>query len=208
MSQTASPKTSLPVPDTARLDERSRRARTESMSVLALGDGLYEVEAESDETYLVDATSGRCSCPDHLFRGARCKHVRRVAIEITEGRAPPPGKLAATCTDCGETVFVDDPIEAPVYCEAHALSPGDRARDRESGATVTVVDVSDRRADATRISSTGETVAAYETNERYDPDEPVVAAVFPHATVRRNGPVPPELQVYLFPRTRLKAVAD
>ncbi|WP_254861593.1 SWIM zinc finger family protein [Halovivax gelatinilyticus] len=206
MSQTASPKTSLPVPDADRLDERSRRARTEQMSVLALGDGLYEVESESGETYLVDATAGRCSCPDHLFRGARCKHARRVAIDITEHRAPPPGQLAAPCTDCGETVFVDEPIEEPVYCERHALSPGDRARDRESGAVVTVVDVSDRRADATRIPTVGESVAAYGTNEAYDPDVPVVAAVYPHATVQRNGPVPNELRVYLFPRTRLEAV--
>ncbi len=206
MPTTASPKTSLPVPDADRLDERSRRARTESMSVLALGDGLYEVESEGDETYLVDATAGRCSCPDHLFRGARCKHARRVAIEITEGRAPPPGKLAAPCTDCAEPVFVDEPVEEPVYCDRHVLEPGDRARDRETDAVVTVVDVSNRRADATRIPETGDTVADYETNETYDGDVPVVAAVFPHATVQRNGPVPRTLRIYLFPRTRLEAV--
>ncbi|MFC3959006.1 SWIM zinc finger family protein [Halovivax cerinus] len=203
MNTTASPKAPLSVPRADRLDERSRRARTEPMAVMALGDGLYEVETE-DTTYLVDVASGRCSCPDHIFRGARCKHVRRVAIEITEGLAPPPGQLAVECHDCTETVFVDEDDDGPVYCDRHALSPGDAARDRETDALVTVVSVSDRRADATAVPATGESVAKYGTNAEYDGDVPVVAAVYPHATVRRNGPVPRELQVYLFPRTRLE----
>ncbi len=174
------------------------------MSVLALGDGLYEVESASDHTYLVDLEAGRCTCPDHVFREARCKHVRRVAIEITEGRTPPPGEIAVACHDCGETCFVADNDPAPCYCDDHAISPGDIVVDRETGDRLTVVDVSELRADAVEIGAADCTVAEYGTNEDYDPDVPVVGAVYPHATVAANGVVPSSLKVYVFPRTRLE----
>ncbi|QCC58962.1 SWIM zinc finger family protein [Natrinema thermotolerans] len=204
MKTTASPKAPLPVPSADHLTERSRRARTEPMSVLALGDGLYEVESASDHTYLVDLEAGRCTCPDHVFREARCKHVRRVAIEITEGRTPPPGEIAVACHDCGETCFVADNDPAPCYCDDHAISPGDIVVDRETGDRLTVVDVSELRADAVEIGAADCTVAEYGTNEDYDPDVPVVGAVYPHATVAANGVVPSSLKVYVFPRTRLE----
>ncbi len=178
------------------------------MSVLALGDGLYEVESASDHTYLVDLEAGRCTCPDHVFREARCKHVRRVAIEITEGRTPPPGEVAVACHDCGETCFVAEDAAAPFYCDDHAISPGDTVVDRETGDRLTVVDVSELRADAVEIGAADCTVAEYGTNENYDPDVPVVGAVYPHATVARNGVVPSSLKVYTFPRTRLEAVPE
>lgn len=207
MNTHASPKAPLSLPADGRLDERSRRARTEPMSVLALGDGLYEVESDSGETYLVDVEAGRCTCPDHVFRNVRCKHLRRVAIEITEGRTPPPGQLAIGCHDCETAVFVDEGTPEPVYCEEHRISPGDTVRDRETGAHLTVVDDSDLRADHVRITEADSTVAEYGTNDRYDPDVPVVGAIYPHASVRRNGPVPDSLKVYVFPRTRLERVA-
>ena len=206
MNTQASPKASLPLPTDTRLDERSRRARTESMYVLALGDGIYEVESGSEHTYLVDMDTGRCTCPDHVFRDARCKHVRRVAIEITEGRAPPPGKVAVECTDCATVVFVDQEVPEPVYCAEHALRPGDTARDRETEDRLTVVDVSDLRADYVRIREAACIVAEYGSNDGYGPDVPVVGAVYPHARVARNGPVPDALKVYVFPRTRLERV--
>ncbi|KDE59194.1 zinc finger SWIM domain-containing protein [Halostagnicola sp. A56] len=206
MITTASPKTSLPVPTDRRLEERSLRARTEAMSVLALGDGLYEVESESGHTYLVDLEAGRCTCPDHVFRNVRCKHVRRVAIEITAGRVPPLGQIAVACTDCGDSIFVDEDTEGPFYCERHRLYPGVTVRDRETGDRLTIVDVSDLRADAVSIPDANATVSEYGTNERYDPDVPVVGAVYPHATVAQNGVVPSALKVYVFPRTRLERV--
>ena len=178
------------------------------MSVLPLGDGLYEVESASDSTYLVDLEAGRCTCPDHVFRGVRCKHVRRVAIEITEGLVPPPGQIARECVDCAEPVFVDEGYQGPVYCEAHRLEAGDTAVDRETGGEVTVVGVSVLRADYVRIREADCTVAAHPTNDAYERDEPVVAAVYPHARVEPNGPVPRSLKVYLFPRTRLRRVTD
>ncbi|RKD93871.1 SWIM zinc finger family protein [Halopiger aswanensis] len=206
MKTTASPKAPLPVPTPDHLEERSLRARIEPMSVLALGDGLYEVESGSESTYLVDLGAGRCTCPDHVFRDARCKHIRRVAIEITEGRTPPPGEIAVECHDCGETLFVDEDATEPCYCDDHELRPGDTARDRETGDRLTVVDVSDYRADAVEIGTTGDTVAEYATNADYEPDVPVVGAVYPHASVKPNGVVPSSLKVYVFPRTRLEKV--
>ncbi|WP_255169168.1 SWIM zinc finger family protein [Natrononativus amylolyticus] len=206
MNTRASPKASLPLPIDSHLDERSRRARTEPMSVLSLGDGLYEVEAASGSTYLVDMDAGRCTCPDHVFRDVRCKHVRRVAIEITEGRTPPPGERAVPCTDCERTVFVPEDASGPFYCPAHTVFPGDAVRDRETGDHLTVVDVSDLRADAVHITAADTTVADYGTNDRYDPDDPVVGAIYPHARVAKNGVVPDALRVYVFPRTRLEKV--
>ncbi len=205
MNTPASRKSRLPLPDEPSvLDDRSRRARTERMSVLALGEGLYEVGSESDHTYLVDLEAGRCTCPDHVFRDARCKHVRRVAIEITAGRTPPPGKRAVPCGDCDEPVFVAEDAPEPVYCEEHTLAPGDTVRDRETGDRLTVVGASDLRADSVEIPEAGSTVAEYGTNAGYEPDVPVVGAVYPHARIARNGPVPRDLRVYTFPRTRLR----
>ncbi|ARS89173.1 SWIM zinc finger family protein [Natrarchaeobaculum aegyptiacum] len=204
MNTHASPKAPLPVPTSEHLAERSRRARTEPMSVLPLGDGLYEVESASDHTYLVDLESGRCTCPDHVFRDVRCKHIRRVAIEITEGRTPPPGTLAIECHDCGDPVFVDEDEPEPIYCSNHEIRPGDTVVDRETGDRLTVVDVSDLRADAVTIREADCTVAEYGTNDRYEPDVPVVGAIYPHASVKVNGVVPRELTVYTFPRTRLE----
>ncbi|APW97190.1 hypothetical protein CHINAEXTREME_05130 [Halobiforma lacisalsi AJ5] len=211
MNTKASPKAPLPVssPEVDRLEQRSLRARTEPMSVLPLGDGLYEVESASDNTYLVDLEAGRCTCPDHVFRGGRCKHVRRVAIEITEGRTPPPGEIALECHDCDAPVFVDeDEAIEPAYCDEHAIYPGAPVVDRETGDRLTVVDVSEYRADAVEIPAADRTVADYWTNEDYDPDVPVVGAVYPHANVKSNGVVPSSLKVYVFPRTRLEKAAD
>jgi len=77
-------------PDTAALEDRSARAWTEPMSARPLPDGRYAVESGNAATYVIDLDDPRCSCPDHEIRGVRCKHMRRVAIEITRGRLPPP----------------------------------------------------------------------------------------------------------------------
>lgn len=81
---------------TAGLDERDVRALTEYLTVLddlgrACGaDGLYLVVSQSGGEYLVDARGGACECPDHEHRGARCKHLRRVAF-ATGARPVPDG---------------------------------------------------------------------------------------------------------------------
>jgi hypothetical protein len=196
------------------------------MSVEALGDALYEIETEDGTRYLVDLASRRCSCPDHTYRDVRCKHLRRVAIEITEGRVPPPGRVAVECSICGEELFVDGAElrsadrsserrsrenaaeEGPYYCPAHTLGPGAVVRDRETGDRLLVVSVSDRRADHVRVGESAYSVATYPNNRAYDPTDPVVGAVYPQSVeIGSRGPEPRELRVYSFPRSRLERVA-
>lgn len=193
-------------PPAAALDERARRARSESMSVLALGSGRYAVESESGNEYVVDVEEGRCSCPDHAIRGARCKHLRRVALEITAGRVVPPAHVASTCASCGGFALVPPGASEPHLCETHRLRVGDRARDRETGEVVLVTAVSPRRADAVAVPGTESSVAAYETNAAYPDDDPVVGAVYPSVCVTDDGPRPASLRVYSFPASRLERV--
>ena len=201
----ASRKESLPVPPDETLDDRSRRAREERMAVTAFGTNVYEVASESGYTYLVDVGAGRCTCPDHVIRGERCKHLRRVAIEITEGRVPPPGHVARSCRVCGDETFVRNDADPPFYCDRHRLSVGDRVRDRETGVSVVVVSVSDRRADEVTVTATGELVADYAGNEGYPRDDPVVGVVYPESVrMTPEGARPPELRVYSFPYSRLE----
>lgn len=203
----ASPKRRLPVPSDRELTDRALRARGEPMAVTSFGTNLYEVDTESG-SYLVDVGAGRCTCPDHTYRNARCKHLRRVAIEINEGEVPPPGKVAVTCHDCDREVYVDnDRAEGgPHYCVAHRIAPGDAVRDRETGRRLVVVTPPGGRADEVAIPGDGRTVAEYPTNEGYDPDEPVVGAIYPGGRVTDEGVRPAELRVYTFPRSRLRRV--
>jgi hypothetical protein len=71
------------------LDPRARRAREMSAAVDHLGGPLYEVRTRGAE-YRVDLDDGTCECPDYEHRQARCKHLRRVAMEVTAGEVPPP----------------------------------------------------------------------------------------------------------------------
>ncbi|WP_226013594.1 hypothetical protein [Halomicrobium salinisoli] len=73
-------------------DPRTERAKTEDMDVSLLKKGgIYEVHSASDSYYDVDVVSGECSCPD---TADRCKHLRRVDLEITAGLVPrPDGRL-------------------------------------------------------------------------------------------------------------------
>lgn len=186
------------------LDDRSRRALTERMSVRSIGRGSYEVVSASDESYLVDLPAGRCTCPDHRFRGERCKHVRRVAIEITAGRVPGPDQIAVDCERCGETLFVDRAVPKPYLCPTHELGVGDTVYDREMGDQLLVVGLSERRADEVSISATRGTVADHYSNRAYDADDPVVSVVYPQSfELTEDGPVPDSLTVYSFPRSRL-----
>jgi hypothetical protein len=183
----ASEKTSL-APDPARLDPRAARAWTERMSVRALGDGEYAVESASGATYLVSLPEQRCSCPDHAIRGEHCKHRRRVALEITAGRVPPPGSRVAGCVACGRATFAGEDRRVPL-CVRGALDPDERVRDRETGDLLVVAATRDRRADEVEIEAADCTVAAYPTNREYDPGEPVVEATYPGGERRYAYPL-------------------
>lgn len=190
------------------VEDRTHRARTEAMTVRDLGPELYEVEGESGETYLVAPLEGRCTCPDHVIRGARCKHLRRVGIEVAAGRVSPPLRVTEHCAICGDVLYVDPGTERPQYCSDHSLSPGDRAVDRETGDRLFVVAVSDRRADEVHIEAADCTVAGYDRNEAYDPADRVIAAVYDSVHVDDQGPFPESLRVYSFPHGRLLRIGD
>ena len=190
-------------PDIAALDDRSARAWTEAMAVRPLGRGRYAVESQSGATYVVNLPHGECTCPDHEIRGERCKHARRVAIEINERRVPPPGRRRANCAICGLDSFV--PETGPAVCAGCWLESGDVATDRETGDTVVVYRLTDERADERYIDAAGCTVAEYPKNDGYPADDPVVEVVYPFSEPADRDLE--ELQRYAFPYSRL-AVRD
>jgi hypothetical protein len=76
------------------IEKRTRRACTESMTVVAHSDGteMFDVwTGACEEPYVVDLAGehDRCTCPNiehNLKAGERCKHARRVCLEF--GLAP------------------------------------------------------------------------------------------------------------------------
>jgi hypothetical protein len=184
------------------------------MAVTALGGGIYEVESDSGHTYAVDLLEARCSCPDHQMRGVRCKHIRRVALEITGGNVPAPGRRAITCVACGHDAFVRE--DDPAVCDDCRLPSGTTVRDRETDALLVVVETTDDRADEVTVPTQGTladfedgdveetTVADYPNNKYYPRDDPVVRAVYPFS----GDPDTPfeDLQRYSFPLSRLDRV--
>lgn len=205
-TQTVSKKVSLSTPPSeSALDERSFRARAERMAVSALGGGVYEVDTEHDTNYLVDLESGRCTCPDFVFREVRCKHIRRVAMEITLGRVPAPRKQFVDCERCGDRMVVSERDDGPHLCESCALRPGDAVVDRETGDLLIVADVTDRRASEVGVPDREISVADYPTNDGYPADDLVVEAVYPlPANVRSEDIKPYHVRRYSFPLSRLE----
>ncbi|WP_324665936.1 SWIM zinc finger family protein [Haloarcula sediminis] len=185
-------------PDPERLEPRSRRAWTERMLVDRRDDDTYAVTTESGHTYRVDLREHSCSCPDHRIRGERCKHLRRVAIEITARSVAPPGRQRARCDVCGRVTFVSEAEVPPHRCRRCGLVPGDIVLDRETGKRLVVARVIDERADERVIEATGETVAEYERNDGYPADDRVVAATYLR-DARGSNPA----RRYAFPRSRL-----
>jgi hypothetical protein len=187
------------------------------MAVTALGGGIYEVDSASGHVYSVDLLDGKCSCPDHQMRGERCKHIRRVALEITGGRVPAPGRRAVDCLACGREAFVRE--SDPAVCEDCRLPPGTTVRDRETDALLVVVETTGERADEVRVPRQGTlaefdgagdeapaetTVADYPNNRYYPREDPVVRAVYPFS----GDPDTPfeDLRRYSFPLSRLDRV--
>ena len=186
-------------PDTRRLEDRAARAWTEPMSVTALDGARYAVTSHSGATYLVDLPESDCTCPDHEIRGERCKHLRRVAIEVTERRVSPPGKRRGTCTVCGRPSFV--PETAPAVCGDCRLERGDLATDRETGEAVVVYRWTEETAAERYIEAADCTVAEYPANDDYPSTDPVVEVVYPFSG-DRDADLDDRPQ-YAFPRSRL-----
>lgn len=186
------------VPDLGSMDDRSVRAWTEAMAVAPLGSGRYAVESQSGNTYVVDLLAGDCTCPDRTIRGERCKHLRRVAIEVNRGRIAPPGRVRGVCEACRREAFL--PEGDPPLCDRCRFDPGDVATDRETGDSVVVARVTDARADEVTVGDGEGTVAEYPTNEGYPGDDLVVEVVYPFS--RPDVPFA-ELPRYSFPLSRL-----
>lgn len=197
-------KTAL-APDLRRMDDRAARAWTERMAVRPLDGARYAVDSQSGATYVVDLDAHSCTCPDHQLRDETCKHMRRVAIEISTRRVPPPGKRRATCAACGVDTFADVAADPPL-CENCRLEPGDIVRDRERDDRLVVARVTPDRADEVTIAAADCTVAEYEANEGYPADDLVVEAVYLGDLGR--GDDPREARRYSFPHSRLERVDD
>ena len=78
------------------LDPRTRRAIEEEMDIVFVGSGAYVVHSESGHRYRIDVFEGSCTCPDWQKPSsrARCKHMRRVELEIDARTVPrPDGRL-------------------------------------------------------------------------------------------------------------------
>lgn len=188
-------------------DSRAHRALAEAMAIAPLGDGTYDVITDTDTVYTVDIDAETCTCPDHRIRDATCKHLHRVHHEIDAGTTPAPGQRLTECPHCDATVPTDETTPDPVYCPTCTLSPGEPVRDRETGDVLIVVESTDHRAAQTGVPGTTHSVAAHPGNERYDPADPIVEAIYPlpagltPVAVRQRRP-----RTYSFPRDRLERV--
>lgn len=184
---------------------RAESARADRMAVRPLRDDRYVVETGSG-TYVVDLIGRSCTCPDHAIRGARCKHLRRVAIEVNEGRAPPPGRRAAVCAVCGARTFVPVRERGPYLCPRHELAPGEVVSDREDGSLLVVTGRRRERADESTTDD-GRVIAEFESNEGYGGHEPVIEAVYLGSVRPRDGRIDASgLRRYGFPASRLRRV--
>ncbi|WP_246403978.1 SWIM zinc finger family protein [Halobellus ruber] len=172
------------------------------MTVWPLRDGRYLVAREG-RTYVVDAERATCTCPDSTIRGARCKHVRRVAIEIDAGTVPAPDERERPCAVCGGPAFVAADADGPALCARHDHAPGDLVADRETGNLLVVASATGRRADDVRTDE-NRLVADYDTNAAYGRHEPVFAARYVDALPGRRAAAPG--RTYLFPASRLRPV--
>jgi len=190
-----------------REESRADRAKSQPMRVRALGGGLYDVQTGPDRTYTVDLTEQWCTCPDFQYRHAKCKHLRRAAIEVTERHVPRPGERETTCGDCGELLFVDSGSRDPVYCADCTFEPGEFAIDTEQDALLVVSQTTDRTADETEIRGSSDTVASYPENREYQDSDVVVEAMYPVSAGKAPGELSPaDRRVYSFPRGRLRHV--
>lgn len=185
-------------------DERSERALSESMTVRRLPDRRYVVDTDGG-TYVVALDAASCTCPDHAIRGARCKHLRRVALSVTAGVVPAPDERVGACAVCGTETFVPADDRGSHLCDRHAFDPGTVVGDRETGKRLVVTAVTTERADAYRTDA-GRALADYESNAACGAHEPAVEAVYVESL--RPETALADLKTYAFPASRLTASPD
>lgn len=167
-----------------------------------LRDRRYVVETGGG-TYVVALDAGTCTCPDHAIRGSRCKHIRRVAMDVTGGTLPAPDERIGVCGVCGAETFVPFSAPGPHLCEDHAFATGDAVRDRETGKLLVVTRTTGERADEYRTDE-GRTIEEYATNADYGAHEPVVEAVYAESLGPGHGLA--DARSYGFPASRLRRI--
>ncbi|UIO99828.1 SWIM zinc finger family protein [Halobaculum sp. CBA1158] len=185
-------------------DARTGRARTEPMAVYPLrDDDRYLVDTEGG-SYVVDLASDACTCPDHAIRGQRCKHLRRVDMEVGIGRVPAPGERVAACAVCGDGVFVPVRETGAFLCGEHRPAIGSFVRDSEADKLLVATGVTTERADEYETDE-GRPISGYETNADYGDHEPVVEAVYVGNALASPGPLDVSgRRTYGFPASRLR----
>lgn len=188
-------------------ESRVSRALTESMAVVPVDAGVYDVITASNDVYTVDVDDDSCTCPDHRIRDATCKHLHRVRHEIDADTVPGPAERETTCAHCDTTLHVPTTEADPVYCGGCTLSPGEPVRDRERGDVLIVVRSTDRRATQVAVPGTAHSVAAHPSNDEYDPADRVVEAMYPlPAGLSPEAVEARQVRRYSFPRSRLERV--
>lgn len=63
--------------------DRDDKAQKLVDNVIILDSRFAKVQS-GIKVYDIDYMLQTCSCPDHIFRGTRCKHIRAVNIILTE----------------------------------------------------------------------------------------------------------------------------
>ncbi len=173
------------------------------MTLRALRGDRYLVETEGGQ-YVVNPVADTCECPDCLIRGAQCKHLRRVRLDIEKGQVPAPGERAGVCAVCGERLFVPVDATGSVLCQRHDFEPGTFVRDREAPDRLLVTAVTSQRADEYETEA-GRRIDEYDSNAAYGRHEPVVEAVYLSAATSRDGVIDVSgLKRYGFPASRLR----
>ncbi len=166
-------------------------------------DDQYLVDTDGG-SYVVDVGSDTCTCPDYEIRHHRCKHLRRVDMEIGIGRVPAPGERVAACAVCGAGVFVPTRETGAFLCGDHRPAVGAFVRDREADKLLVVTGVTRTRADEYRTAD-GTRISDYETNADYGDHEPVIEAVYVGNAMRSPGPLDVSgRRRYGFPASRLR----
>jgi hypothetical protein len=112
------------------VEPRTERALSEPLSVVSL-DGtpvestdetIVMVVSHSGETYHVDAEVGRCECPDHEHRDARCKHIRRSRVAL--GLQPVDSRVLAA-VDVDATLGANAPGPIVATSDGGIIDAGD-----------------------------------------------------------------------------------
>ena len=70
------------------IEDRDRSAATEYLTSVEFVPDMFHVYSQAGTEYTIDLRTASCTCPDAEYRNVRCKHIRRVEMEV--GKRPIP----------------------------------------------------------------------------------------------------------------------